>query len=502
MTISSQKETNLNAYNRLCDGTHEVGFGFTDYQKETLERMKTIPCFAIFFEQGLGKTLTALSDFVADEETDTMVVLHAPAIIRSRWVDDIKKYGYDFDVFVWNGKTTKEKREEFAYAMSSKRKTVFLFNIDIMNKSTIGFAYISDVVKKRKNISLCIDQSQAIKSPKAKRTKLAVSMGKYPTIKKKRILEGAPNEEGNHEFYTQFEFLSPEIIGCFNHFQFTHMYCKTQKQTLFINGLRREINKIVGNKDEAKLMEKIAPFTAWKKRETSDVVYKDISIYLSAEEKKLWKDLVLQKELGVTSSELAQVKEEYEINDDSLVYAIVLQQKLHQISAGVFTKTKSKTDALISLLESEIPSKKQVIVFCSYKKEVENIHHEMQKKKMDCCMVHGGVKDSGEIVKKFQDGEIRIIVATHKTIGVGLDLFNAHYVIFHSLVYSLRTRIECIRRVDRLGQKFTPIVYDLIAKYDDDKVSVDKEILNKLGDKKTISDFSFDMYQQIINEEY
>ena len=56
-----------------------------------------------FMEQGLGKTLTALTEFSFLFQTgkvDRMIVV-APNTFKKGWLEEVEKHGFQFDVHIW-----------------------------------------------------------------------------------------------------------------------------------------------------------------------------------------------------------------------------------------------------------------------------------------------------------------------------------------------------------------------------------------------------------------
>lgn len=72
-------------------------------QRAALQRGASHSGFAYFLEQGLGKTLLSLADFMdkVSQRLATRLVIVCPNSFKSGWVDDAEKHGVDLDFFVW-----------------------------------------------------------------------------------------------------------------------------------------------------------------------------------------------------------------------------------------------------------------------------------------------------------------------------------------------------------------------------------------------------------------
>lgn len=465
------------------------------HQIDALQAMQGKGNFALFFEQGLGKTLVALKDFERDTACDTLVVVVAPNGIQTTWEQQIQQAGLNIPTFIYAGENKTKKVAEHFEAVMSAPRAIFIFYIEMINphfKSVQNF--VRPVFERRKNINITIDQSQSIKNPTAKRSVFMTRLGLMPNVIRRRILEGAPNEEGQHELYSQFAFLNRKIIGEGSFISFKNKYCVLQQHKLSSG---RQFTTIIGEKNQKVLMGLISPYTMWVKRDECldlpDVIYKTIPITLSQEEQKVYQDFTTLNKLGVTPKELDDLATEYDIDNDNVLLAFVYMLRIHQASCGIFTQQKSKTEFLASLLEDEIPHKEQVIVFCSYRNEVDSVVETLTKKGISCVGYYGG--DDRSKVNEFMNGNVRVIVATHRRLGVGFNLQFCNNVVFHSCLYSARQRKECIARVDRIGQTKHPVVYDLIAKSDNGK-SIDTQILKMIKDKLSVSEMAYEIYKE------
>ncbi len=87
------------------------------------------------------------------------------------------------------------------------------------------------------------------------------------------------------------------------------------------------------------------------------------------------------------------------------------------------------------------------------------------------------------IVKKFQKGDIQVIIGTASSGGIGINLTKAERVIYYSNDYTLINRLQSEDRAHRSGQKNRVLYYDLIA-----NDTIDISILKVLMGKKSVAD--------------
>src|SRR5690606_27648766 len=77
-------------------------------------------------------------------------------------------------------------------------------------------------------------------------------------------------------------------------------------------------------------------------------------------------------------------------------------------------------------------------------------------------------------IKKFrQDPKTRLIVLHPKSAAHGITFTMAHYMVFYSFSHSAENNYQCIKRIERTGQKNAMFVYYLAC-----NKSIERDILN------------------------
>lgn len=158
-------------------------------------------------------------------------------------------------------------------------------------------------------------------------------------------------------------------------------------------------------------------------------------------------------------------------------------------STTVFDKNP-KLDAIMDIVEEvlEDPSHK-VIIWCVHLKEMDLIIQCLDTAKIGSVRMDGSTKHPQEIVDAFNiDVSVRAYVGLI-SMGVGITLNAASYVVYSSLPYSLIQYSQSLDRNHRIGQTSKVTVYrmigrntieGLIAYLLDHKVAVDSMLTNKL----------------------
>ena len=138
----------------------------------------------------------------------------------------------------------------------------------------------------------------------------------------------------------------------------------------------------------------------------------------------------------------------------------------------------------------------KVIIFTQYAQMGEIIQKLVSKKlKTDVLFLHGSLTQQkrAEVIERFQeDKSCKILVATLKTGGVGLNLTAAQNVIHYDLWWNPAIENQATDRVHRIGQKSDVMVYRFITKGTLEEV-IDEMSKNKLNlaEKAISSDETF-----------
>ena len=149
-------------------------------------------------------------------------------------------------------------------------------------------------------------------------------------------------------------------------------------------------------------------------------------------------------------------------------------EKLEQMLQNILTEDVAKTSKVVIFTEA-IKTMQLIKGYLLHKK----IFSESQVATLDGSMT----KDKRvSIEERFADPKdaLRILIATD-TISEGKDLqHTCHHLVHFELPWSLVKIEQRNGRIDRLGQKHTPYIHNIIY---DTRVTPDQKILSRLQDK-------------------
>jgi SNF2 family DNA or RNA helicase len=443
------------------------------HQRKALNKMTGLDAYALFMEQGLGKTFTTINDlsrrFVEDQINAVLVV--CPMSIRGVWQREMESYAtVPVKTLPLVTKSANRDLEELWEFEGLKCYVVAVESLSSGKAHEIAEKFILTT-----RAAMIIDESSTIKNFKASRTKRCIKIGKNAKVR--GILTGTPIAGGYHDLFSQFEFIDSEIIGMGDFYSFRNRYC-------IMGGF--EDRKIIGYDHIEELMELVSEniFQATKadSLDLPDKIYQTREIEPTVEQKRLFK-AIKQKLVP-------------DINGDRVKIDGILEKllRLRQLTAGFYTTDEGelkvldgvppKIKELISMI-GEVNGK--VILWATYRKEISMISEAL--KKLDIGIVeeiHGGVDEveRNGVMERFQNGETRFIVANPTTAGMGLTLTAANTNIYMSNSFSYIDRAQSEDRSHRISQDKHVVYIDMMV-----KGSVDELAYSAIKNKQNMADF-------------
>jgi len=145
----------------------------------------------------------------------------------------------------------------------------------------------------------------------------------------------------------------------------------------------------------------------------------------------------------------------------SAVNAAAKLTKLLQISGGaVYTDTHDivefdvspRLNALTEVLDE---TEHKVIIFVPYGHTIDLVSKHLQGEGVTNEIIRGSVsaRERSEIINRFQTTDFpRVLIIQPQSASHGVTLTAANTVVFWSPVMSVETYLQCIARIDRVGQ--------------------------------------------------
>ncbi len=425
-----------------------------NYQEYAKDWIIDKECSGLFLDMGLGKTvitLTGIQELLHDYFDVSKVLVIAPLrVAETTWEEEINKWDHINYLTISKILGPKKERED-----ALRRKA----DIYIINRENV--TWLVDTLKNKWNFDMVvIDELSSFKSHKAQRFK---SLRKVrPLIKRIVGLTGTPSPNGLIDLWPQLylldkgERLGKTLTGYRDRY---FLPDKRNQHIIFSYKLKPEAEKRIYEKiEDICISMKAKDYLNLPERVNNvvPVVLKDKEKYDQFE-----RELLLELEEG----------------DVVANNAAALTNKLLQFANGAIYDEDGevrlihddKLDALDDLIEAA--NGKPVLVFYSFIHDKDRIKERYKNAR---------TLETAEDIKKWNNGQIEILLAHPASAGHGLNLqVGGHIIIWFGLTWSLELYMQANARLDRQGQKETVIIHHLVA-----KGTVDEDVMNALENKE------------------
>lgn len=390
-----------------------------EHQKVALAYLTLNDYFALFMEQGTGKTLPTLKhilDLLQNGKIKDALII-APKSTVGAWERDIEMFN------------PKDQR--------LLNNAVTVINYDKVWRTQKGH----NKFDKEWGV-IVLDESHFIKNRTSKRSAFILQLALK--AKYRYILTGTPIGNGQLEnIWSQYAFLAPyehrkkvysEIFEG-SYYDFLNKYCILNKyyqpsSYKFVN----ELQDIIA--------------------EHSYRVTKDECLDLPD---KL-PDEVIKVEL-MAKKQYKEMAQSSTILDHEILAENPLSRmlKLRQLASGFITDNDSniieyntdKIKVLDELIESIC---KKVVIFCEFKYSIRKVSELLKKRKIKYVVLDGDQKDKN-VWRQFQSDEsIQAIIVQYQSGSAGIDLFASDTIIYYEPTLRSTTLEQSRDRIHRSGQ--------------------------------------------------
>lgn len=465
------------------------------YQHQGVVYLVNNPMAALFADCGLGKTYMVLNSIEIHKKYNmvkgkTLIAVKL-ATIETGWLEDAEKFtGLKLgNLWVSNRKKNRkdiirERMKEDYDAYVINHEGVRLFEPDLV---AMNFEKI------------VIDESTILKNFNGGKASTAFGlalMNISHSTKWKVIMSGTPAPNGPEDLWGQFHFLDPAgllLEPNFHDFQHRHMQLldlrpKAQRHKP-LNP--RDPKKWIPTKDTIREVGDLTSPLVFRVRMKDNLhdmpplmIIKRV-IEMGHEQSKHYKTML--DSLKVV------------INDERILATIKLTQlmKLRQITGGFIIdhhdvahviEDAPKIEELDSLLNDEIAPEYKVVIYCQYQWEIKTL--EARYKDHGVVTVYGGNSSDKNLanIKRFrEDPKVRLVFLHPKSAAHGITFTMAHYMIFYSFDHSAEDNYQCIKRIERAGQKEAMFVYYIMIRKSIDE-AIYQVIQKKNKDQRNLID--------------
>ena len=515
------------------------------HQQEAFEKFRDSNEMAIFFEQGCGKSATALTiaDYKFFNKQIEQLLIIAPNDVHRQWaVEQIPLWTTaPNDTVCLFGRGGLKK---FITPLASK-DTLGIICVNIDTFSTPDkWKQIAEWARSRPTM-IILDEATSIKNVESNRTQRILTCFnnitrsgraiktsvKHENCQVRCVLTGTPVTNGPMDLWSIMEFVKPSFFNR-NWYDFKQYYgmfttlsigtakgmqqirvllnentwrsiklCKDYNTAYQVFGISQDTYFTVQSQDKY-----VGPYKRadeLKKQLDTVAVFKKITDCIDMPEQVfITRTLTMNNEQSTAYRQmLTDQAAEYEGRITTALNKLTMATRLQQISSGfIYDKSfLSDTDLDRDLLPDEVvwlgksnpkidalirdidESDKPVIVMTRYTAEADKIYSIL--KDQYNVMLYTGWKKTGTI-DNFKEGKYDILVANTSCIAYGFNFQRSHTILYYSNTFSMELREQSQARIFRSGQKSTCKYVDYV--FDN---TIDTKILAALKAKKNMLEY-------------
>lgn len=413
------------------------------FQNQTIEFLDLVGGSAIIAHPpGKGKTICGIG-FKEYKKLKTCLVI-CPAALKTNWARHIERLTGE-RAMLFSGSTPNEFD---IFTMVSKTPSYCIINYDVVGKffelkeqtefstKTTQRNYWVDLINAADFDLIILDESHRIKNVKSGRSQAARMLKAKHFI----CLTGTPVMNRPGELWAPLTLISPNEFPSYENFLYTYTYDgKTPKNS---DLLRKTLRRMMFRKEP--------------KNEITPIERVDDFHELSPEARKIYE--------GIMAGIKETLNREGEVIKSDTVTSI-LAQIMYCKQICSIDKVDRVADMATNLADEaaeEVNNK--VLIFSQFKDTVYAISQRLGN---EVVVITGDIEQNErtKIVDRFQtDPSVKFLVGTWQTMGEGLDMTKAGYVIFADLFWTPANHQQCEHRAyGRLNDMHSIVSYYCVA---------------------------------------
>jgi SNF2 family DNA or RNA helicase len=438
-----------------------------DHQKETAEFLSVRQRAFCFNEAGTGKTSAAIwaADYLMQIGAIRKVLVICPiSIMYSAWQADVLK-------------TAMHRSCGVAYGPSERRKKIIRSGYDFTIINYDGTHVMLEELKTADFDLIIVDEANAYKTVSTRRWKTLAKLIQPHTWL--WMMTGTPASQSPVDAFGIAKLVSPYRVPKF-------MTAWRDKVMMQISRFKW-IPKRTAQEEVFNALQPAIRFTKAECLDLPEVMYQTRDVPLTPQVIAYYKRLRDQMLVQAAGEQITAVNAAASLN------------KLLQLSGGaVYTDTREvvefdispRLNALEEVLDETV---NKVVVFVSYTHTIDVVAEHLAEKGYSNEIIQGAVPAAkrSEIIQRFQTQQHpRVLIIQPQAASHGVTLTAADTVVFWSPVMSVETYLQCIARIDRVGQKNRMTVVHLQGS------DVEKKMYTMLQGKVDNHQLLVDMYKQ------
>lgn len=455
-----------------------------ELQEEAFILSKDKELFAFFEKPGAGKTKMILDWAVnlwCQGKIDGLFVFSF-ATVHEQWIlDEVPKHLHKSIPVVGHYWKTGKKNSEDILMPDPDVFRILSMNFESYAVSDKAFAFAKRFAESGL-MAAAVDESHRIKSHESQiGIKAADNRNDWGA---RCIASGEPTPLGIQDYYQQFCFLDPNIIGAWTFTSFKAMYCR-------MGGFQN--TKIVGYQNQENLHRLMSPYVHVGEPDIeAEKIYEVSKFSLSEPARQAYRQMLSELIVEIDGERFHQVRS-----------VLPKLMKLEEITCGRITNRDGETVVFdnqrneLVKTHLDIIGDHKVIIWSRFKWD-----HEKQKEMLGgkAEIFNGDTPKSHrrDIVQAFKDPEdsLQYLLASTGAAGTGLNLQGSCFRnIYHSNSHNAGQRWQSEMRTFRLGTEEDVLYTDIVA-----RATTNVGVLNNLRRKREVSDMSIAEFRSMLDE--
>lgn len=437
--------------------------------------------FGFWFDTRTGKTrmmIQAMYEALSEGKCRKCLVISPTSIIPS-WLKDFEEYKPELKVAAYYG-TDKQKQT----ALNTPCH-IFIISMELVVKNInmlrqIGFEYV------------VVDESSKLKSTKSQISNTLLDYSQE--VKYWYLLSATPAPNNESEYYIQMrtidQFIFPPVYGRFAEKYFNNVSRSNLYMKLVMRPeMRQQFKDLVATKS-VYIDQSIMP-TAGKEWHIHKYTlepdlfkayeeFRQNSVIELEDEKRISTDM-----MAAVMAKLAQITSGFIIDTDAVNQNKLFKKLGQAATLPEFYKLKSqyspsqKAVELKKLLDTF--GDQQVVIWANYKQEFKDIKELLGD---ECRILNGSTTtaDKFEYIRQFKARKLKYLICHPLSVGMGINLTEAHNIVYYSLSYSYEALKQSSERTcGHITVQPEKCHYWIICTED----TIDEGIYNRVSRKKT-----------------
>jgi SNF2 family DNA or RNA helicase len=340
----------------------------------------------------------------------------------------------------------------------------------IINYDSVWRGEVSKAVSEIQWDAIILDESHRIKSPTGMASKWLAKFARKQPQAKRLCLTGTPIPHSPLDFFGQFRFLDPEVLGeSFIKFRRRYADCDVR----FPGMVKKWLNQ-----DE--LAAKTDPHI-WRVKvddvlDLPDAIHEVLPVPMSTATAKYYRDL--------ERNMVAEIDAGTVTVSNALGKLLRLQQatggyaRIDEAGSVLIDGMPSKIATLEDRLE-DLPENEPVVVFCRFRTDLNEVAAMARR----MGRPHAELSGTENTLAEWQEHRATILGVQIQSGGAGIDLSRSAYCFYYSLGFSLGEYEQSLARLRRPGQTRCVRYYHLVS-----QGTVDEQVYSALKERRNVVD--------------